>query len=112
VQRAERATFPPGEAREDWSIFRAVSQLIGKTLKFDDFVQLRAAMARDFPALHPEGLIDLPWAPPSLDQKAKGPIRYPIGDFFLTNAICRNSPTMMRCSDELVRGTRFHEAAE
>ena len=30
VQRAERATFPPGDAREDWSIFRAVSELIGK----------------------------------------------------------------------------------
>ncbi len=112
VQHAERATFPPGEAREDWSIFRAVSQLTGKTLKFDDFAQLRAAMARDYPALHREGLIDLPWAPPSLDSSAKGPVNYPIRDFFLTSSICRNSPTMQRCSEELVRGTVFAEAAE
>src|SRR6185503_10971260 len=44
VQRAERAVFPPGEAREDWSILRAVSELAGRKLPFDSFAQLRAAM--------------------------------------------------------------------
>ena len=69
-------------------------------------------MIADHPQLGRDGLIDLPWAPPSLPAKAEGPIRYPIGDFFLTNAICRNSPTMERCSEELVRGVQFQEAAE
>ena len=59
-----------------------------------------------------DGLIDLPWSRPRLDAKADGPIRYPIGDFFLTNAICRNSPTMHRCSEELVQGLHYEEAAE
>jgi NADH-quinone oxidoreductase subunit G len=112
VQRAERAVFPPGEAREDWAILRAVSELAGKTLPFDRFGQVRAAMIADCPQLGREGLIDLPWAPPKLPAKAEGPIRYPIADFFLTNAICRNSPTMQRCSEELVRGVSFKEAAE
>ena len=89
VQRAERALFAPGEAREDWSILRAVSELAGAKLPFDSFAQLRAAMVEDFPQLGREGLIDLKWAPPKLDAKAEGPVRYPIGDFFLTNAICR-----------------------
>ena len=44
VQRGESAAFPPGEAREDWAILRAVSELAGKTLPFDSFAQLRAAM--------------------------------------------------------------------
>jgi NADH-quinone oxidoreductase subunit G len=39
-------------------------------------------------------------------------VRYPIGDFYLTNAICRASPTMRRCSEELVHGVQFLEAAE
>jgi NADH-quinone oxidoreductase subunit G len=112
VQRGEKAAFPPGEAREDWSILRAVSELAGKTLPFDRFDQLRARMIKDFPQLGRDGLVDLSWAPPSLPAKAAGPIRYPIADFFLTNAICRNSPTMQRCSDELVRGLQFKEAAE
>jgi NADH-quinone oxidoreductase subunit G len=112
VQRGEKAAFPPGEAREDWAIVRAVSQLAGKALPFDDFGQLRARMVKEFPQLGRDGLIDLPWAPPKLSAKAEGPIRYPIGDFFLTNAICRASPTMHRCSEELVKGVQFREAAE
>ena len=112
VQRAEKAVFPPGQAREDWAILRAVSELAGKKLPFDTFGQLRAAMVADHPQLGRDGLIDLPWAPPKLDAKAEGPIRYPIADFFLTNAICRNSPTMQRCSEELVQGLHYKEAAE
>jgi len=112
VQRSEKAAFAPGEAREDWAILRAVSELAGKKLPFDTFAQLRAAMVKDHPELGRDGLIDLKWAPPKLDPKAEGPIRYPIGDFFLTNAICRNSPTMRRCSEELVQGTFHKEAAE
>jgi NADH-quinone oxidoreductase subunit G len=112
VQWAERAVFAPGESREDWAILRAVSELAGHKLPFDSYDQLRASMIKEFPQLGRDGLIDLPWAPPKLAVKADGPIRYPIGDFFLTNAICRNSPTMQRCSEELVRGVAFKEAAE
>lgn len=112
VQWAERAVFAPGEAREDWSILRAVSELAGNKLPFDSYDQLRASMIKEYPQLGRNGLVDLPWSPPKLAAKAEGPIRYPIGDFFLTNAICRNSPTMQRCSEELVRGVQFKDAAE
>jgi NADH-quinone oxidoreductase subunit G len=112
VQRGEKAAFPPGQAREDWAILRAVSELAGKTLPFDSFGQLRQQMVAEFPQLGRDGLIDLAWAPPKLDSKAEGPISYSIADFFLTNAICRASPTMHRCSEELVAGVQHKEAAE
>jgi NADH-quinone oxidoreductase subunit G len=112
VQRSEKAAFAPGEAREDWAILRAVSELAGKTLPFDSFGQLHQQMSAEFPQLGRDGLIDLKWSPPKLSAKAEGPIRYPITDFFLTNAICRNSPTMHRCSEELVQGVQHKEAAE
>src|SRR5436190_11701212 len=112
VQRGEKAAFAPGEAREDWAILRAVSELAGAKLPFDSFAQLRSEMVKEYPQLGRDGLIDLPWGPPKLSAKAEGPVRYPIADFFLTNAICRNSPTMQRCSDELIRGATFKEAAE
>ena len=73
VQRGEKAAFPPGEAREDWAILRAVSQLAGKTLPFDSFDQLREQMFAEYPQLAREGLIDLPWSPPKLAAKAEGP---------------------------------------
>jgi NADH-quinone oxidoreductase subunit G len=113
VQRGERAVFPPGDAREDWAIFRALSQVMGKTLPFDSFVALRAKMAAAVPALGVEGLAGYAWNPPALDAKPDAVIAdYPIKDFYLTNAICRASPTMQRCSDELVHGAQYLEAAE
>jgi NADH-quinone oxidoreductase subunit G len=113
VQRGEKAVFPPGEAREDWTIFRAVSELLGKPLPFDTFGQLHAAMAAEHPKLASPGLLKLKWAPPKLDAKASGPVNYPIRDFYLTNAIARSSPTMHICSQELVHGqVQTLEAAE
>ncbi|WP_338504854.1 NADH-quinone oxidoreductase subunit NuoG [Sphingomonas kaistensis] len=112
VQRAEKASFAPGEAREDWTILRAVSDLVGKPLAFDRFDQLRAAMIADVPALGELGLLDLPWSPPSLSADAGGPVGLPVKDFYLTNAISRASPVMQRCSAELIHGQTFAEAAE
>ncbi len=112
VQRGDRAVFPPGDAREDWAILRALSEVLGHKLPFDSFDALRAAMAGEVPALGQEGLAQYEWAPPSLDASASGPCGYPIKDFYLTNAICRASPTMQRCSAELVHGQSFAEAAE
>jgi NADH-quinone oxidoreductase subunit G len=113
VQRGERAVFPPGDAREDWAIFRALSDVLGKRLPFDNLDALRAEMAKAVPALGVEGLADYSWSEPSLPADVSGKIvDYPINDFYLTNAICRASETMQKCSAELVHGTQFLEAAE
>ena len=113
VQRGDRAAFPPGDAREEWAILRALSEALGKTLPFDTLPELRAAMALDCPDLAQLGLVTFPWNPPALDATALGVMEgYPIKDFYLTNAICRASPTMQRCSAELVHGEAFAEAAE
>jgi len=112
VQRGERAVFPPGDAREDWTILRALSEKLGHTLPFDTFEELRAQMALDVPALGQTGLVSFDWNPPALGAKGEGEIAYPIKDFYLTNAICRASPTMQQCSAELLHGEAFAEAAE
>ncbi len=113
VQRGDRAVFPPGDAREDWSIFRALSDLTGKVLPFDSLDALRVEMAKAVPALGHEGLATYGWGVPSLPDKAIADIAdYPIKDFYLTNAICRASETMQRCSSELVHGEEWLEAAE
>lgn len=112
VQRGERAVFPPGDAREDWAILRALSEKLGHILPFDSFEELRAQMALAVPALGQLGLATFDWNPPALDAKGEGEIAYPIKDFYLTNAICRASPTMQQCSAELIHGQTFAEAAE
>ncbi len=113
VQRGERAVFPPGDAREDWTILRALSEVVGTKLPFDSLAGLREEMYTAVPALRHEGLARFEWNAPALDATASGVMDgYPIKDFYLTNAICRASPTMQRCSAELIHGQDFAEAAE
>jgi NADH-quinone oxidoreductase subunit G len=113
VQQSERATFAPGDAREDWSILRALADVLGVSIGFDSFDELRAAMVAAVPALGHEGQIaDYGFDLPKLSGKPTGPIPSPIKDFYLTNAIARASATMQRCSAELLHGESFMEAAE
>ena len=112
VQLADKAVFAPGDAREDWTILRAMADALGVSVGFDSFDGLRAAMAKAVPALGGEGLADY-GALPKGKAGAKGSIEaYPIRDFYLTNPIARASETMQRCSAELLHGESFAEAAE
>lgn len=113
VQRSEKAVFAPGDAREDWSIFRALADALNVSLGFDSFEGCRAAMIAAVPALGTEGLADYGWVVPNLPSNPEArEMGTPIKDFYLTNAICRASETMQRCSDELIHGIDFAEAAE
>ena len=105
VQRADSAVFAPGDAREDWTILRALSDVLGVTLAVR---QLRAAARGDGrrgAGARRRGAGRL-WRGrcPSSTPRRSGTIAYPIKDFYLTNAICRASPTMQRCSAELLHG--------
>jgi NADH-quinone oxidoreductase subunit G len=114
VQISEFAVFPPGEAREDWTILRALSDVLGKTLPFEDLAQLRATIAAEVPRLGTSGLGEVDPLPAFAGPapKVSGEIAYPIEDFYLTNPIARASPTLQRCSAEILHGQSFQEAAE
>ena len=114
VQFAEKSVFAPGDAREDWTILRALADALGVSVGFDNFAQLQNAMIADVPALGEEGLASY-GALPKADAKAKaeGSITaYPIKDFYLTNPIARASEVMQICSAELIAGSEIAEAAE
>jgi NADH-quinone oxidoreductase subunit G len=114
VQLSEFAVHPPGEAREDWTILRALSDVLGRRLPFDDLSQLRRAMAAAVPHLGTVGLAELEPLPAWTGEvpDLAGEIAYPIEDFYLTNPIARASPTLQRCSAEILHGATFQEAAE
>ncbi len=99
VQLGQRAGYPPGDAREDWAILRALSERLGKTLPYDTLDQVRArlvAMNKTFAAI---------------DQQAAGtwghfgkmgtttdqPFSSPITNFYMTCPISRASKTMAAC---------------
>ena len=113
VQFSEKAVDPPGEARADWTILRALSDVLGKPLPFNTLSDLRAALGKAHPHLVEPGLavfgpVPLPASAPAV----KAEIVYPIEDFYLSNPIARASPTLQRCSAEILHGQPIAEAAE
>ncbi|MEP3051667.1 MAG: NADH-quinone oxidoreductase subunit NuoG [Erythrobacter sp.] len=114
VQYAEKAVFAPGDAREDWTILRALADALKVDVGFNNFAELQAAMIKSVPALGEEGVADY-GALPKADSKAKaeGIIEsYPVKDFYLTNPIARASDVMQQCSAELLHADEVREAAE
>ncbi len=106
VQYGHRAAFPKGDAKEDWTILRALSAVMGKTLPYDSIDQLRAKMIAEHPSFgqvdYAPGAVDALGFNPGLlgsaGQVANAPLRTPITDFYLTNPIARASKTMAECS--------------
>jgi len=114
VQFAEKAVFAPGDAREDWTILRALADALKVDVGFDSFAQLQAAMIAEVPALGEEDLADYGKLPKAdAKAKAEGVLdAYPIKDFYLTNPIARASAVMQQCSAELLHGDELKEEAE
>ena len=111
VQMAARAGFPPGDAREDWAIFRALSDVLGQKLPFDSLSGLRAALFKAHPHLAqidqiaPGNAADIEKLASRGGTPDKAPFRSPVTDFYLTNPIARASAIMAECSG-LARGAR------
>ena len=106
AQLGRRAVFPPGEAREDWAILRALSGALGRPLAFDSLPELRRQMRATHPAL---GEIDTmsraAWGSfGAVGPIAATPFAYPVADFYKTDPISRASPTMAECSELFVVG--------
>jgi len=104
VQYANRATFPPGDAREDWSIIRALSAVLDVTLGFDDHSQLRAALINAAPVFGlADDLTETPFkAVGGKGQIKSSPLQYAMGEgtgisFYMTCPISRSSVTMADC---------------
>jgi NADH-quinone oxidoreductase subunit G len=104
VQMATRASFPPGDAREDWAILRALSDVLGCRLPYDSLAQLRRALFKAYPHLQAVDQIAAANRADIERLAALGgaPERAAIGqafdDFYLTNPIARASAVMAECS--------------
>jgi NADH-quinone oxidoreductase subunit G len=116
VQLGNRAAFPPGDAREDWAILRALSGVVDRKLPFDSLAQLRSALYAACPhmaqidAIKPAERRDFERLA-ALGGGLEGPaFRSPVRDFYLTNPIARASAVMAECSSMHLGPTA--EAAE
>ncbi|MGH7039354.1 MAG: NADH-quinone oxidoreductase subunit NuoG [Stellaceae bacterium] len=108
VQEGHRAVFPPGEAREDWRILRALSGARGRPLPFDTLGALRCLMREAAPVLaRCDETVRAPWG--QFGEPGPGlpaPFAYPITDFYRTDPVSRASETMGKCSALHLAGTQ------
>jgi NADH-quinone oxidoreductase subunit G len=117
VQLAARAGFPPGDAREDWAILRALSDVLGHTLPYDTLAGVRQALFSDHPHFMRIDAIE-PGLPADLVTLAgrggtssdKAVLRSRVSDFYFTNPIARASAVMAECA--ALAGKAARTAAE
>jgi NADH-quinone oxidoreductase subunit G len=103
VQRGRRAVFPPGEAREDWRILRAASELLGHALPYDDLAAIRARLVAVNPSF---ARVDETPAPAALAATPSGdagqlgtaPFTLAITDYWQADVFGRASDVMAECA--------------
>jgi NADH-quinone oxidoreductase subunit G len=108
VQRTALAAFPPGDAREDWAIIRALSEALGRRLPYDNIAHLRRRLYEISPRFQRLGAAEpAPWGEfgtaGAIDPT---PFATPIANFYMTDPISRASETMAECTETYVRGAQ------
>ncbi len=104
VQRAYRAIYPPGDAREDWTILRAFSDEVARTLPYDTLDSLRGRMVEIAPTFSGvDKIAPAVWdnfgEPGEMSGEA---FAGSVENFYLTDVIARASDTMAKCSSQFV----------
>ncbi|KAF0291301.1 NADH-ubiquinone oxidoreductase subunit, mitochondrial [Amphibalanus amphitrite] len=109
AQQTLTAVTPPGMAREDWKIVRALSEVVGEGLPYDTLAELRRRMTEISPNLTRYGDVEetnyfaqAAELAESVSAQSKGtspvaPSLVRLEDFYMTNTISRASPTMAKC---------------
>ena len=98
-QLAARASFAPGQAKENWAILRALSAELDAKLPFDSLAALRKALVADVPHLgNIDQVAENAWQPVAQGSLGDSPLRFAIADFYLSNPIARASQLMAELS--------------
>ncbi|MQP65533.1 NADH-quinone oxidoreductase subunit G [Niveispirillum sp. SYP-B3756] len=114
VQHARFATFPLGEAREDWKILRALSTELGQALPYDTLAQLRQRLVQVNPVFATlDRLVPSVWGPfGQAGTIADAHFASPIENFYMTDPISRASQTMAQCTEAFLKPALPAAAAE
>jgi NADH-quinone oxidoreductase subunit G len=107
-QEAHRCVFPPGEAKEDWKIIRALSDILGHALPYDTLDAVRGRMAEiashliAFDQVKPTAW--KPVAKPSKTYRLKHDgFERVFLNFYMTDPISRASKTMAACTEAMAQ---------
>ncbi|KAF9799628.1 hypothetical protein SFRURICE_018815 [Spodoptera frugiperda] len=113
AQQTLAAVSPPGKARDDWKIIRALSEIIGERLPYDSLDEVRDRLSQISPALVTYGNVEdnnyfaqARALAQSLQKPVSGKVDVQLKqleDFFMTDTISRASPTMAKCVQAVLK---------
>ena len=104
-QTARQAVFPPGDAREDWKILRALSEALGKKLPYDTLAQVRQRLVKENSLFgHIDAIQPAAWTTFGKDGICdKAAFVLPVKNFYMTDPITRASKVMADCTEAFVK---------
>ena len=105
VQRGQLAVHPPGDAREDWKVIRALSDALNATLPYKTLADVHQGLVKANTVF--QGIDDIQaaaWGDFGGSGDVSGAFTYPIANFYMTDPISRASATMAECTDEILGG--------
>ena len=114
VQRSYAAISPPGQAKVDWTIIRALSEVLGHTLPFNTHDALRAHLEAAYPFItNIDTIMNAPWSPLPTSDGTLNELAFalPITNTYMTCPITRHSKTMAACVHEILNKGKPHDAA-
>jgi NADH-quinone oxidoreductase subunit G len=100
LQSTYKASFPPGNAKEDWKILRALSEVLKKPLKFNTVEQLRSVILDSFtiiPEIDQLPKVDIASLGVTSVDSLESKVNFIPINYYQTNEIARSSKTMMEC---------------
>ena len=103
LQKAYKASYPPGEAKEDWQIINELAEIMNNRKLFNDKEELESSML-NYLSLQKEKQEGNSDSNIEIDEKEfkNEKLEVNIKDYYFSNVIARSSKTMIECNNSKI----------
>ncbi len=96
IQKAFKASYPPGEAKEDWQIINELAEIMNNRKLFNDKDELESSMFNYLNLQKEKQLNDIN---NSTNEFQNETLTIKVKDYYFSNVIARSSKTMVECNN-------------
>ena len=97
IQKAYKASYPPGDAKEDWQIINELAEVMNNRKLFNDKDELESSMFNFLKLQKEKEIVDSKEQLNSNFQNEK--LKIQVKDYYFSNVIARSSKTMIECNN-------------
>ncbi len=97
IQKAYKASYPPGNAKEDWQIINELAEVMNNRKLFNDKDELESSMFNFLKLQKEKEIVDSKEQLNSNFQNEK--LNIQVKDYYFSNVIARSSKTMIECDN-------------